>query len=121
MEKKRSKLFSVSIKDCEIQTFCGSGKGGQNRNKTANCCRLIHHPSNSMGIGREGRSLEQNKRTAFRQLAESKKFNNWIKVQVSKLEGKPSIEELVEKDMEPKNLKIEVIGIDGNFIIEDLC
>lgn len=115
---KKEILFSISIKDCELQTFCGDGKGGQKKNKTANCCRLIHHPSNARGIGREGRSLEQNKRTALRKLAESKEFKNWVKIQAAKLAGKKSIEEQVEEAMMPHNLKIEVKDQIGNWIKE---
>lgn len=37
--------FSLSDKDLRVEWYSGSGSGGQNRNKTQNCCRLIHTPT----------------------------------------------------------------------------
>ena len=50
--------------DFRIEWFSGQGAGGQHRNKSSNCCRLIHIPT---GIKQEqqGRKREQNKRNAF--------------------------------------------------------
>lgn len=57
----------------KIEWFSGTGKGGQHRNKTQNCCRIIHLPS---GIKQEiqGRSRESNKTQAMNLLIE--KLNN---------------------------------------------
>lgn len=35
-------------RDFRIEWFSGSGAGGQHRNKTQNCCRLIHIPTGLM-------------------------------------------------------------------------
>ena len=53
--------------DFEIQWFSGTGPGGQNRNKTQNCCRVIHIPT---GIKQEiqGRDRKANLRDAFKAL-----------------------------------------------------
>jgi peptide chain release factor 1 len=50
--------------DFRIEWFSGTGKGGQHRNKTQNCCRVHHIPT---GLKQEcqGRSREANKREAF--------------------------------------------------------
>ncbi len=50
--------------DFRIEWFSGQGAGGQHRNNSSNCCRLIHIPT---GIKQEqqGRKREQNKRNAF--------------------------------------------------------
>lgn len=40
--KEKVLLFSVTIKDCEVQTFRSGGKGGQNVNKVESGVRIIH-------------------------------------------------------------------------------
>lgn len=49
----RSLLFSVTIKDCEVQTFRAGGCGGQNQKKRDTGVRIIHHPSGARGESRE--------------------------------------------------------------------
>ncbi len=39
------KEFTHNDADIKVQWYSGSGSGGQNRNKTQNCCRLIHTPT----------------------------------------------------------------------------
>lgn len=63
-------LFSVTVKDCEVQTFRAGGKGGQNQNKRDTGVRIIHHPSGARGEARDERSQLQNKRLAFKRMAE---------------------------------------------------
>lgn len=55
--------IEILADDLEIQWFSGTGKGGQNRNKTQNCCRVIHLPT-GLQESRQGRSREANKREA---------------------------------------------------------
>lgn len=65
----RQLMFSVTIKDCEVQTFRSGGKGGQNQNKRDTGVRIIHHPSGARGEARDERSQLQNKRLAFTRMA----------------------------------------------------
>ena len=109
----RQKLFSVTIADCEIQTFRSGGKGGQNQNKTESGVRIIHHPSGARGESREERSQLQNKRIAFGRMAKSKEFQLWAKAQAARMRGEIPIEDRVERAMEPQNLLIEVMSSDG--------
>jgi protein subunit release factor B len=81
----RQKVFSVTISDCEIQTFRAGGKGGQNQNKTESGVRIIHPPSGARGESREERSQLQNKRNAFRRMGQSETFKKWAKAQVARL------------------------------------
>ena len=76
----RQKILTVTIKDCEVQTFRAGGKGGQNQNKRDSGVRVIHPPSGARGESREGRSQIENKRKAFRRMAESREFQTWVRV-----------------------------------------
>ena len=42
IENFEQQIKPVSIEDCDIEWFSGSGAGGQHRNKHQNCCRLRH-------------------------------------------------------------------------------
>lgn len=70
----RELIFSVTLKDCEQQTFRSGGKGGQNQNKRETGVRIIHHPSGARGEARDERSQLQNKKLAFRRMAEHPLF-----------------------------------------------
>jgi Protein chain release factor A len=70
----RVKILSVTIHDCDVQHFRAGGKGGQNQNKRDTGTRVIHRPSGARGEARDERSQLQNKRLAFRRMAESPAF-----------------------------------------------
>jgi len=53
----------VNENDFRIEWFSGTGAGGQHRNKTKNCCRLIHIPT-GISESRQGRKRESNLRDA---------------------------------------------------------
>lgn len=38
------------MSDVKVEWFSGSGAGGQNRNKTMNCCRMTHLPSGTTAV-----------------------------------------------------------------------
>lgn len=97
-------VLSVSIDDCEVQTFRAGGPGGQHQNKTSSGCRVIHHPSGARGESREQRSQLQNKRAAFIRMTETAAFKVWLN---RSLATGPTPEERVEADMQPENLLIE--------------
>lgn len=99
----RVPFISVTKKDLEITTFRSSGPGGQHRNKTDTSVRIRHRASGAIGQATESKSQEVNKRAAFRRMANSPTFRQWLNDQ-----ARPTIEEVVAKQMEPQNLKIEV-------------
>lgn len=107
-------VLSVTIKDCEVQHFRSGGNGGQNQNKRDTGTRVIHHPSGAIGEARDERSQLQNKKAAFRRMAESTKFQLWIKRQCG---NEDLIKAKVERDMWPVNLKTEV-QVDGKWVEE---
>lgn len=104
----RKKLFSVTLDDCEIQAFTAGGPGGQHQNTSNTAVRIIHRASGAVGTSRQERSQLQNKKAAFRRMTEHPKFKVWLNREIFRLDGKPSAEEKAEKDMEPKNLRVEV-------------
>ena len=79
----RTPVLSVTIDDCEIQTFRCGGKGGQNVNKRDTGVRIVHAPSGARGESREERSQLANKRAAFRRMAESTAFRMWMNRQLA--------------------------------------
>lgn len=74
----RQLLFSVTLKDCVVQTFHAGGNGGQNQNTRDTGVRIIHKASGARGEARDERSQLQNKKLAFRRMAESKLFRAWV-------------------------------------------
>lgn len=56
------------LRQCELDTFRGSGPGGQKRNKTDSAVRLRHRPSGLAAEARESRSQHQNRRRALARL-----------------------------------------------------
>jgi protein subunit release factor A len=72
----------VTIKDCRVQTFRAGGSGGQNQNVRDTGVRIIHAPSGAVGEARDSRHQKQNKRSAFRRMAESKEFQTWARRQL---------------------------------------
>jgi protein subunit release factor B len=112
---KKELLFSVTKKDLVIEFFSGHGPGGQNRNKCQNCCRIKHSESGAVATGQEERSREQNLRNAFRRLAETPKFKLWVQKKVWEIDHKQTVEQYVDKMMEEKNLKVEILE-DGQWV-----
>lgn len=62
-----------------MQKFRGSGLGGQHRNKTESGVRIIHRASGARGESCDTRSQHENKRIAFRRMAESPTFQRWAR------------------------------------------
>jgi len=109
-------LFSVTASDCNWEVMRGTGPGGQKRNKTESKVRCIHRASGAIGESDETRSQHDNKRKAFRKMAESDKFKAWHKLEVSKRTGKLiDLEDNVNRAMNEKNLKVEG-RVDGLWV-----
>lgn len=104
----KMKLFSVTLDDCEVQTMTAGGPGGQHQNRSQTAIRITHRDSGAVGVSREHRSQLQNKKAAFRRMTETAKFKVWLNRRIIALDGKPSAEERVKKDLQPDNLKVEV-------------
>lgn len=113
---RRERVLSVTLKDCDVQTKRGSGKGGQNRNKRDTAVRIVHRPSGAVGESQEERSQLQNKRTALRRMADTKTFKTWVRRQLGQ---EHLLRAAVERDLWPVNIKTEVKQ-DGKWVETDI-
>lgn len=114
--KARRKIFSLSKKDFEVQTFRSGGPGGQHQNKRDTAVRITHRASGTVGTSRSERSQHRNKKLAFERLVESKSFQTWARLEAAKrLEVEAGLARRVQDQMRPWHLKIEVVGSDGEW------
>lgn len=114
----RQKLFSVSIKDCRVDTFRSGGKGGQNQNKVESGVRVVHEPSEARGEARDSRDQLQNKQNAFMRMAKSPTFMSWVRVEASRRISGKTIDQIVNEDMQLHNLRVEHRDDNGNWVID---
>lgn len=117
MVVSRKLAFSVTADDCDWQTMTAGGPGGQHQNRSQTAVRVVHRASGAVGESREFKSQIQNKRAAFRRMAQSPTFREWVHERLRQLDGRPSVEEVVETMMQPHNLRVEVRGPDGWTIV----
>lgn len=116
-------LFSVTIKDCDIQAFRGSGAGGQKRNKTSSGQRIVHRASGAVGQASDAREQHLNKRNAFLRMLNTDTFKKWHKVETArrckqKMEEPIDVDKLVDEQMKPGNIKVEVKNNEGDWTLE---
>lgn len=111
----REKLFSVTKADLVEETFRAGGKGGQHQNKTNTGVRLRHPPSGAVAESRSSRSQAENRQLAFKKLVATDAFTRWLRVETARRLGKPSIEDVVEQQMAPGNIKVEVKDEKGRW------
>ena len=118
-KRKREKIFSLTKSNFRWDFYRGSGKGGQKRNKTENCCRCTHMLSGATGKSEEGRSKEQNKKKAFRRMAETKIFQNWCHLEAARQMGQlKEIERKVDRELQ-QNVRVEFRMEDKWEIVEE--
>jgi protein subunit release factor B len=104
----KEKLFSVTKDDFIMQTYRGSGAGGQHRNKTSSCVRLIHKETGIRAECCEERDQFKNKKKAFLKLYNSPEFQLYLKKRgYETIIGKQQIEKMVDKMMRDDNILIE--------------
>lgn len=108
MSRQRQQLVRVTAKDCRWDYYKGSGAGGQKKNKTENCVRCTHEASGGVGKSEDGRSKDQNKRTAFVRMAETKEFKTWLRLESMRAAGQiDSIEDKVKKSLKESVVEVK--------------
>jgi len=114
-EDTRERITILSKKDLDISYFCGSGAGGQARNKVASGVLITHRESGAQGRCSETRSQEQNKRKAFENLCKTPKLKFWLSKKLFEIREEESMEEQIARELEnPKNVKYE-IQVEGKW------
>ncbi len=116
---KRELLFSVTKKDLKIEFFCASGPGGQKRNRSKSACRVRHPDSGAIGMCKEHKSPDRNKKTAFLRMANSITFKQWQQIRVQEILSKKTIEQEVEEMISPENISIEVFDKKNKRWVKD--
>jgi hypothetical protein len=109
-------LFSITKKDLKIDFFSGTGAGGQHRNKHQNCCRIHHFVSGASATGQSNRNRQSNIREAMLGLVKHPKFKVWHSSRIAEITSGKTIDEIINKQMQEKNLKIEVKDESGKWI-----
>jgi len=115
----RELLFSVCADDCEWQYYRGSGNGGQKKQKTSSAVRCTHRPSGAVGRAQDTRSQWENKRLAFRRMAESREFRAWANLEAAKITGlEARAWAYAEREVNSNRTVVEV-RMDGKWQKED--
>lgn len=109
-------LFSITKKDLEVKAVRGSGPGGQHRNKVSTGIQITHRPSGAQVTATSEKSQLTNKKNAIRLLTQHPKFKAWLNEQVYISLNKESLEETVDKMLEPSNLRVEVRNVQGKWV-----
>lgn len=105
-------LFSVTAADCEWSYTRGTGAGGQKRNKTSSAVHCTHRPSGAHGYSEASRSQLDNKRDAFRKMAETLEFKTWHRLETNRRTGvEAEIERKVEQELRKIRVEIREDGV----------
>ncbi len=112
----RQKIRIASAKDFDVSYFCGSGAGGQARNKVASGVQIIHRETGALGRASDSRSQADNKKSAFARLLATPKMKFWLAAQVFQVRQGESLEQSIERDTLPGNLKFEIKNSMGQWI-----
>lgn len=110
-------MMSIGGSDLEWQFFRAGGKGGQAQNKKSSGARVIHRESGAVGESRTHRDQLHNRREALRRMAKSFRFLAWLHDKEADAAREESIEQEVARELDTKNLKIEV-RVNGKWVEE---
>jgi len=105
----RERIRLASKEDLDVSYFCGSGKGGQAKNKVASGVQIIHRESGALGRASDSRSQADNKKAAFRRLVETKKMKIWLNRKLFEVRERQTMEDAIEKDTTDDKLRYEVL------------
>lgn len=117
-------VLSITAKDCTWSYTRGTGAGGQKKNKTSSAVHCAHEPSGAHGYAEETRSQHENKKLAFDKMVATRKFQDWLKLEVARKTGKLlEINESVERKMKQIRVEVQEDGkwteVDKNSTLDD--
>lgn len=118
MTRTDAPLFSVTLADCDIQTFTVSGAGGQHRDRAQTGVRLIHRASGATGESREHREQKRNKRAAFLRLTETPAFRFWLDQERKRLQGEETAADRVKRDLADPDVTLVEVQRNGAWVRE---
>jgi len=114
METK-DRVTILSQKDLDISYFCGSGAGGQARNKVASGVQMRHEESGAIGRASDSRSQHDNKKSAFQRLLADPRMKFWLSKKVYEVRQGETLEQAVVNEMTPDKLKFEIKNAVGQW------
>lgn len=118
-EQAKQRITILSLKDLEVSYYCGSGAGGQARNKVASGVMLRHAESGAIGRASDSRSQLDNKRSAWERLIVTPQMKFWLAKKVYEVKSGEKLEAEIEREMQVKNLKFEIKDSDGRWSCVD--
>ncbi len=111
----RKLVLSVTLADCDVQTFRCGGAGGQHRDKTSNGVRIVHRESGAVGQATDDRSQIRNKRNAFVRMTETTEFKVWLRRKL----GHDALDEVSAAEMSRRaGARVEMDLRDDNILVE---
>lgn len=114
-EDVRERITILSKKDLEISYFCGSGAGGQARNKVASGVLIRHEESGAIGRASDSRSQHDNKQSAFKRLVKDPKMRFWLAKKVAEIRLGETVEQVVEREMKPEAICHQIKNTSGQW------
>lgn len=111
----RERVRILSEKDLSISYFCGSGAGGQARNKVASGVLIRHEESGASGRASDSRSQADNKKSAFKRMLETPQMKFWLAKKIYEIRNEETIAESVAKETTGANLKYEIKNAQGQW------
>lgn len=109
------KITIASAKDFDVSYFCGSGPGGQARNKVASGVQIVHRESGAIGRASDSRSQFDNRCSAFERLTKTPKFKFWTSQKLYEIQNRETMEQAVERELCANNLRVEVKDENGKW------
>lgn len=117
MKTELERVTILRKKDLEFSYYCGPGHGGQAKNKVASGVMIRHLESGAMGRAHDSRSQDQNKHAAFKRLCATPQMKFWIARKLHEIHNEETLEETVEKECRPENLKLEIKDEQGRWTV----
>jgi len=114
-ETEKQRVNILSLKDLDVSYFCGSGAGGQARNKVASGVQMRHEESGAIGRASDSRSQHDNKVSAFKRLCADPRMKFWIAKKVFEVRQQETMEQQVERETTPENFLYEIKNAEGKW------